>query len=199
MTIRKQTVQSICFLTERHPIHRNMKIVRGDSALKLGCCDWEGLPLEASKCGRRNFWGLLPCDVTWDCLDERDRPQHYGSRSDTVMICINFNSYSSLVVFFIIPVWFCFVFKHEIIHTIRVSAEVEVLLPCVILRSNWAFQFKYSDSPLSFFFSDFRLRSRYGNVNYRAWHVYKLLFGSSFATCRLACYEIYFQWTKKAI
>ena len=54
----------------------------------------------------------------------------------TVMICINFNSYSSLVVFFIIPVWFCFVFKHEIIHTIRVSAEVEVLLPCVILRSN---------------------------------------------------------------
>ena len=153
MTIRKQTVQSVCFLTERQPSHRNMKIVRGDNALKLGCCDCEGLPLEASmryqsellvvhsKCGRCNFWGLLPCDVNWDCLDEHDGPQHDGSRSDTVMICINFNSYSSLVVFFIIPVWFCFVFKHETIHTTWVSAEVEVLLPCVILRSNWALQF----------------------------------------------------------
>ena len=30
--------------------HRNMKIVWGKSALKLGCCDWDsGLPSEASK------------------------------------------------------------------------------------------------------------------------------------------------------
>ena len=60
-----------------------------------------------------------------DFLDERHGPQRDGSRSDTVMICINFNSYSSLVVFFIISVWFCFVFKHETIYTIRVFAVVE--------------------------------------------------------------------------
>ena len=33
-------------------------------------------------------------------------------RSDTVMISMNFNSYATLVVFFIISVLFCFVFEH---------------------------------------------------------------------------------------
>ena len=126
------------------------KIVWGDSALKLGCCNWEGLPLKASKgyprkllvvyskCGLCNIWGLLPCDVTWDCLHENNRRKHGGSRSDAVMIWINFNSYLSLVVFFIIPFWFCFVFQHETIYTIRVLIVFEFLLPCVILQSNWA-------------------------------------------------------------
>ena len=33
-------------------------------------------------------------------------------RSDTIMICMNFNSYASLVIFFIISVLFCSVFEH---------------------------------------------------------------------------------------
>ena len=40
------------------------------------------------------------------------------------------------------------------------------------------------------FYEDFRLCLRNNNVNYGAWHVYKPLFGSSVATCRLACSEI---------
>ena len=41
-----------------------------------------------------------------------------------------------------------------------------------------------------FFLLDFRICSRFNNVNYGAWYVYKPLFGSSVATCRLACSEI---------
>ena len=39
-------------------------------------------------------------------------------------------------------------------------------------------------------FEDFRLCSLYDNVNYGGSHVCKPLFGSSVATCRLACSEI---------
>ena len=39
-------------------------------------------------------------------------------------------------------------------------------------------------------FEEFRLCSRYNDVNYGAWHVYKPLLGSSVAICRLACSEI---------
>ena len=39
-----------------------------------------------------------------------------------------------------------------------------------------------SDSPFRFVFGDFRLCSCYNFVKYGAWHVYKLLFGSSVAT-----------------
>ena len=38
------------------------------------------------------------------------------------MISMNFNSYASLVIFFIIPVLFCFVFDRETLLTIRVLA-----------------------------------------------------------------------------
>ena len=41
-----------------------------------------------------------------------------------------------------------------------------------------------------FLFEDFRLCSCFNNVNYGAWHVYKSLFGSAVATCRLNCSEI---------
>ena len=36
------------------------------------------------------------------------------SRSDTVMISMNYNSYATLAIFFIIPVLFCFAFKLEL-------------------------------------------------------------------------------------
>ena len=48
-----------------------------------------------------------------------------------------------------------------------------------------------------FFFKDFRLCLRYDNVKYCAWHVYKPLFGSSVATCRLACSEISLSFNEK--
>ena len=35
---------------------------------------------------------------------------------------LNFNSHASSVLSFIIPVFFCFVFGHEIMHTLRVLA-----------------------------------------------------------------------------
>ena len=49
-----------------------------------------------------------------------DGLQHDGSHPDTVMISMNFNSYTSLAIFFIIPVLFLFVFEHETMYTLRV-------------------------------------------------------------------------------
>ena len=114
-------------------IHRNMKIARVDSALKLGCSDWLMWPSTEhiekdikrssffhSKDGRYSVWGLLHYDdwrSPW--WASRDGPQHDRSRSDTVIISMNFNSYASLVIYFIIPVLFCFGFEHETFYTIR--------------------------------------------------------------------------------
>ena len=41
-------------------------------------------------------------------------PQHDRSRSDTVMISMNYSSYATLAIFFIIPVLFCFIFELEL-------------------------------------------------------------------------------------
>ena len=41
-------------------------------------------------------------------------PQHDRSRSDTVMISMNYNSYATLAIFLIIPVLFCFAFELEL-------------------------------------------------------------------------------------
>ena len=97
-------------------IHQDMKIAWNDSAIKLGCSDWCGLPLNASegyqskllffhsKGSRFNSWGFLHCDdrrsPSWA---GRDRPQLDHIRSDTVMISMNFNSYARLLL--IVPVF----------------------------------------------------------------------------------------------
>ena len=76
-----------------------------------------------SKGGWCSFWGLLYCDdrrSPW--WASRDGLQHDHIRSDTVMIRMNFNSYASLVIFFIISVLFSFVFEHWTLYTIRVLA-----------------------------------------------------------------------------
>ena len=115
---------------------------------KFGCCDWCGLPVNASErvleqalsCslegGRCNIWGLLHCDdrgSPW--WSSRDGPQQDRSRSDTVIISRNFNSYASFAIFFIIPVLFCFVFELETIYTVGVSVScVWFLLPYVSLQ-----------------------------------------------------------------
>ena len=73
-----------------------------------------------SKDGRCSVWGLLHYDDwTSPWWASRDGPQHDRSRSDTVIISMNFNSYASLVIYFIIPILFCFVFEHETFYTIR--------------------------------------------------------------------------------
>ena len=114
-------------------IYRNMKTARDDSALKLGCCDWRdpltqriGKDIRASS----YLFTLGAADVnseacstamTGDCDDElAPWTQHDRSRSDTGMINMNFNSYASLVILFIIPVLLYFVFDHETMYTTRV-------------------------------------------------------------------------------
>ena len=56
---------------------------------------------------------------------------------------------------------------------------VKFLLPYVSLQSNWAKNLQ--NCQLRFLCEDFRLCSRYNNVNYGARHVYKPLFGSPVA------------------
>ena len=48
---------------------------------------------------------------TGDLLASNAGPQHDRGRSDTVMISMNYNSYATLNIFFIIPVLFSFVFE----------------------------------------------------------------------------------------
>ena len=87
-------------------IHWNMKISRDDNAIHFH-----------SKGGRCKFWGLIHyADRRLSQWAYLDGPQHDRSSSDTVMISINFETYSSLAIFFII----CFVFEHKTIYTTRV-------------------------------------------------------------------------------
>ena len=46
------------------------------------------------------------------------------------MISMNFNSYASLAIFFIISFFFCFVFEHGTLYTIRVLAVFD----CITVR-----------------------------------------------------------------
>ena len=144
-----------------------------------------------SKGGRCNFWGFLDCDdrrLKW--WASHNGPQYDRSRSDTVMIKMNFNSYASLAIFFIIAVLFCFVFEYETVCTMREFSCVWFLLSYLSLLSDRAWKPSKSDCPLVFSLRNFRLCLRYNKVNYGAWHVYKHLFIFSVATCLLACYEI---------
>ena len=54
--------------------------------------------------------------------------------------------------------------------------------------------------PFHFLFEHFRLCSRYNNVNYGAWHVYKPLFGSSILLLLASSLvpKFHFQLTKKS-
>ena len=118
-----------------------------------------------SEGGRCNFWGFLHYDYRrspW--WSSRDGPQHDRSRSGTFMISKKFNSCPSLAIFFIIPVLFCFVLNTKLFLIYKKTLETRSVHFCLCLRCN--------------------------NVNNGAWHVYKPLFGSSVATCRLVCSEI---------
>ena len=138
-----------------------------------------------SKGGRCNFCGFLHYDYrrsSW--WSSRDGPQHDRSRSGTFMISMKFNSCASLAMFFIIiPVLFCFFLTQNFIYYTSVNWD-GFLLPYIGLQSNWV----RKPSKLGLFI--FRLCLRCNNVNDGVWHVYKPLFGSSVATCRLVCSEI---------
>ena len=121
MTSRKQTDQGECFMNERQPNSPEHKDRSG----------WQRIG-EDIRAGYYSFTRIAPDVVPEPCLlcddrrsrswASRDGPRRDRSRSDIGMISMNFNSYSSLVIFFIIPVLFCFVFDQETLHTIRVLA-----------------------------------------------------------------------------
>ena len=145
-------------------------LARDDSAVKHCRCDinmafhlthrkgyQSKLLFVHSKGCRCNFWGLLHSDdrkSPW--WPSRVGTQHDRSRFDTVIISMNFNSYASLAIFFIIPdLFFCFWTRNYTYYT-RVSC-VWFLSPSVSLQSNWAW--KPSEPGLSISFSLWRFSS----------------------------------------
>ena len=108
-----------------------------------------------------------------------------------------FNSYASLAILFIIIVLFCFFFEHETIHTALVLAVFDFYYRTYACNLTECENPQNSDCPFPLLFEDFRLCSSYNNVNYGTWHVYKTLFGSSNAICRLDCSEISLSKKKK--
>ena len=164
-----------------------MKISRDDRAVKLSCSDWCGLHHSTHRKGhqsklllftRRAVDVISEACFTGDLWASHFGPQLDRSRSDTVMISMNYNCSATLVIFFYHSCFVLLCSWTRTLNTIRVSC-VLFLLPCVSLQSNWAWS---ADCPFRFLFEDFRLCSRYNNVNYGAWHVYKPLFGCSAAT-----------------
>ena len=100
---------------------------------------------------------------------------------------VNFKSYASLVIFFTNSVFSSFNFEHKTLYTIPVLAVFHFYHH---EKASNLTECENSDCPIRFLFEDFGLCSRYNNVNYFDWHVYKPSFGSSFAVSRLACSEI---------
>ena len=99
----------------------NMKIARDDRVVKLGCSGWCGPHHSTHRKGhqsklftRRAVDIISEACFTGDLLASHVGPQHDRSRSDTVMISMNYNSYATLAIFFIIPVLICYVFELEL-------------------------------------------------------------------------------------
>ena len=66
---------------------------------------------------------MIDCYLTWQsialpiseaCFTGDLWASQVGPQHDTVMISMNFDSYATLALFFIIPVLFCFVFELEL-------------------------------------------------------------------------------------
>ena len=138
---------SVLWMNESR-IQQDMKIVRNDSAVKPGCSDWCGLPLNASerlseqalifhtKGSRFSSLGYLHCDdrrSPW--WASRDRLQHDCSRSDTVMFSMNFNSYARL--YFSSFLFFSVLFLNTKLY-ILYKYWLCLIFTYVNLQSNWA-------------------------------------------------------------
>ena len=122
----------------------------------------------------------LLCSVVKDAGSGQSKKEEWG-KDDT----------QSSVSPYFLSVLFCFVFEHEAIYTIRVFAMLSFIDLCQITISLSVKTFKSRKVHFSF-----GLCSRYTNVNYRAWHVYKPLFSSSVATGSLVM-KFLFQLTKR--
>ena len=112
--VENKLCKTSVFWMNDNRIHQNMKIARDDRDY----CSYDQ---------RSSWWA------------SRNGLQHDHIHFDTVIISMNFNSYASLVIFFIISVLFCFVFEHWTLYTIWVLA-VWFLLPYVSLQSNWTWK-----------------------------------------------------------
>ena len=110
----------------------------------------------------------------------RDRPDelaamdltHDYRRSDTVMICMNFNSYASLVIFFIIPILNTKLYVYY--HNTSVSC-LWVLSPYVSFNLTECENLQNSEWLFCFLFDDFRLCSRYSVSMFKFILCFKLL------------------------
>ena len=121
MKIWKQIAQSVCSMNERQPNsqeHEDCLEWQRHKTRLLGLMwpstqliekDIRASSVVHSKGGRCNFWGFLHGDDRRSrCWASRDGPQHDRSRSDTVMISMNFNGYAGLAIFLIIPFYLFF-------------------------------------------------------------------------------------------
>ena len=135
MTSRKQTVQGECFMNEQQsnsPEHKDRSgWQRRDTRLQW--LMWPstqriGKDIRASS----YFFTRRAADVVPEaCFTAMTKDRHDElaavdlsviALALTVWISMNFNSYASLVIFFIITVLFCFVFDYETSLAIRVLA-----------------------------------------------------------------------------
>ena len=115
MIIKNQTVQACVLWIKDSRVYRNMKIARDDSAVKLGCSEWCGLPLNASeRASDVIFWGLLYSDdrrSPWWAV--RVGPQHDRGRSelsalDLSMIAVVLKPSWWVWILTVMPVWLYF-------------------------------------------------------------------------------------------
>ena len=153
MIDRKRTAQGVCFMNEQQPNSQEYKDWSGWQRRKTQLL-WPMLP-STQRIGKdtRASPYLFPrraADVISEACftaiteDRHDEPAVLDLSIIAVALTpswlMNFNSYASLAILFIIPVLFCFVFEHEIICTTRVSALFWFLLPYVSLQSNWVWK-----------------------------------------------------------
>ena len=97
-------------------IHGNMKIPWADCALKLASPSTQRIEKDIR--ASSSLFTRRVSDETSEAFstsmsgDRYEGPRHNRGHSDAIVINMNFNSYSSLarILFFIIPVLFCFVF-----------------------------------------------------------------------------------------
>ena len=74
-----------------------------------------------------------------------------------------------MVIFFVVSVLFCFLFEHGALYTIRVLAVFEFYYRTRACNLTERENLYNSECLFCFSFEDFRICSRFNNVNYGAW------------------------------
>ena len=183
-------------------IHRNIKIARDDSAVTLGCSDWCGLPLNASeRISERAL--IFSLDVVPEACFTAMTEDHHDELAamDLSVIAVALTPAWLVWILTVMPVWlyfssFLFCSVLFLITKLYLLYECKMSLIFITVHKLANYSTSYAWKPLKldcsfhFLLEDFRLCSRYNNVNYGAWPFYKPLFGSSVAICQRACSEI---------